>query len=156
MINPEELVVGPLLRPLSKDGLATVGAAAERRVYERGEILFREGDVAEDCFLLETGYVAIEIEIGSGKRAMIHTVSPGDFFGWSALVPPKHMTASARAVEPSTVIAIPGNVLDEVFEKEPAAGLDVMRGVSRVITLRLKDTSLQLVNVMDWVVPDRA
>lgn len=156
MIDVEELTIGPLLRPLSKEGLSGVGAAAARRVYERGEILFREGDIAEDCYLLETGHVAIEIEIGTSKRAMIHTVSPGDFFGWSALVPPRHMTASARAVEPSTVIAIPGTVLDRIFEKEPAAGLDVMRGVARVITLRLKDTSLQLVNMMEWAGPERA
>ncbi len=156
MIDVALLTLGPLLRPLSEEGLAIVGAAATRRVYERGEVLFREGDVAEECYLLETGHVAIEIEIGSSKRAMIHTVSPGDFFGWSALVPPRHMTASARAVESSAVIAIPGKILDQVFEKEPAAGLDVMRGVSRVITLRLKDTSLQLVNMMEWVGPERA
>lgn len=150
MIDTEALTLGSLLRPLSMEALARIAAASERRMHEQGEVIFREGDIAAEFFMLEHGHVALEMEVGGSRRAMVHTISPGDFFGWSALVPPQRMTASARAVEPSTVIAIPDEVFEEVFRTEPAAGLQVMREVSRIISLRLKDTSLQLINLMEW------
>lgn len=153
-VDVKVLAEGSLLRPLSKEALARLAERARRLTVEAGEPVFREGEEATDIYVLERGHVAIEIDVGPNLgRTVVNTVGAGECFGWSALVPPCRMTASARAVETSTVIAVPGAALEEAFARDPSAGLAVMRELVRMVSLRLKDTRFQLVNLLHWPSP---
>lgn len=150
MIDRTDLQDAKLLAPLSEESLERLAAVSEKRVFQENALIFREKEEAEYMYFLKEGHVAIEIEIGSNQRALVLTISAGECCGWSALVPPGRMTASAVAVERSTVILVPGGAILECFEREPKAGLQVMAELARMIALRLKDTRLQLLNLMHW------
>jgi CRP-like cAMP-binding protein len=140
-----------LFRPLGRPALERLAAASDRRIVEAGDAVFTEGAKAEKVYLLETGHVAIEIEIGSGYgRTIVHTASAGECFGWSAIIPPFRFTASARAVEHSAVVEVPGAAIEAAFADGPAGGVEVLREFARMISLRLKDTRFQLVNMLHW------
>lgn len=154
-VDPKVLKQGGLLRPFSPAALERIAARCEERKYERHEAVFDEGAPAEHLFLLVSGLVAIEIDLGRGRRALVQSVEAGENFGWSALSTAKRKTATARVVEPSTVIAIPGAAIEAEIEADAKAGVEVFRNLLRLVDTRLRDTRLQLLNLLDWPVEKR-
>ena len=102
--------------------------------YEKGDILFRQGDPARDFWLLEEGEVRLTI----GEKGHVYfTMSPGDAFGWSSLAGRDVYTATAECKLPCNLIKIETDKLDKIFEKYPASGLLFFKRVAKLIGERL-------------------
>jgi CRP-like cAMP-binding protein len=142
--------LGALFEAFSDEAIARLASQSEVLRFEANAMIFDEGLEARKLYILHSGRVAIEIRIDGENRFFVHTAAPREVFGWSALVPPFSLTASARAVEPSTIIAISASALEDEITREPNAGLELMKGVIRLVSTRLKDTRLQLVNILHW------
>jgi hypothetical protein len=71
-------------------------------------------------------------------------VGKGEIFGWSALVPPHRLTASARCQGKADVITINGKELLELLEKGGRSGYVVMKNLSALISSRLALTTIAL------------
>ena len=56
------------------------GTDLETRRVSRGELLIREGDVAEEVFLIKKGVVAVEVRV-DGKTVVVATRGEGEFVG---------------------------------------------------------------------------
>jgi CRP-like cAMP-binding protein len=56
------------------------GTDLETRRVLRGELLIREGDVAEEVFLIKKGRVAVEVRV-DGKTVVVATRGEGEFVG---------------------------------------------------------------------------
>ena len=70
-------------------------------------------------YIILEGRVAVLIDIGGGRKTNVDTITKGETLGWSAMVPPHTMTAAAKAVERTRVVAIPAGgdariLLDEL------------------------------------------
>ena len=76
--------------------------------------------------------------------ATVYTVGKGEIFGWSALVPPHRLTASARCQGKADVIMINGKELMEFLEKDRRIGYVVMKNLSALISSRLASTTIAL------------
>jgi CRP/FNR family cyclic AMP-dependent transcriptional regulator len=70
----------------------------------------------------------------------IEEVQPGRIFGWSSLVKQRRFTASARALEPATVVTIDADELNSLFDLNPHVGFVVMKQLAEVIASRLRRT----------------
>ena len=125
---------------------------------QAGTVIFREGEHASDLYVLGEGRVALELDIvvAPGRPPVPTTVDligPGDCFGWSALVEPNRYTASARCINPSRGVAIPGDALLQVMTRTPALGHEVMRRLAQVVSNRLDLTrtslSTQIARLLD-------
>ena len=57
----------------------------------------------------------------------ILTVGPGEVFGWSSLFLERPKTASARAVEPTTALALDANRLRALCDLDPGLGYVLTR-----------------------------
>ena len=102
--------------------------------YEKGDILFRQGDPARDFWLLEEGEVRLTI----GEKGHVYFImSPGDAFGWSSLAGRDVYTATAECKLPCNLIKIETEKLDKIFEKYPASGLLFFKRVAKLIGERL-------------------
>jgi len=73
---------------------------------------------------------------------VIHTLCKGETFGWAALASRHIKTATARCIEPTTVIAIYGKNLTDLLEKNNHVGYVVMRNLADIINTRLAYTSV--------------
>lgn len=122
-------------------------SAAEQFQYKAGQDVFHEGDPSLFLFVVKTGHVAIELHVPSKGRRTIFTASPGDVFGWSALVEPRIETASARAVEDTTVFAMKGGELMDLCREDPELGFELYRALAEIIMARLIASRLQLLDV---------
>ena len=124
--------------------------------YQKGMMIFKEGDEAAGLYILTDGRVALEMEVRPvPDRPAIPTalevITKGECLGWSALVEPYLYTLSARCLTNCTVLAIKGDMLRKAMADDPAMGHEVMRRLAQIISLRLTHTRLRLTSGLGLV-----
>jgi len=147
MISTEILKSFRLFSELDEAQRIQIAKLCRERTYEGGSVIFTIGGSAKDIYLLKSGKVDIQIEFKIYEKEVkttIYTVGKGDIFGWSALVPPHRLTASARCQGKSDVITISGKELMGLLEGERDIGYVVMRNLSGLISSRLASTTIAL------------
>jgi len=147
MVSAEILKSFSLFSGLSEAELTGIAKLCRERTYESGSVIFTIGGSATDVYLLKTGKVDIQVEFKIYDYEMmttIYTVGKGEIFGWSALVPPHRLTASARCEGNADVIMINSKELMEILEKDKRIGYVVMKNLSGLISARLASTTIAL------------
>jgi CRP/FNR family transcriptional regulator, cyclic AMP receptor protein len=139
----------PFLRGLSEAHLETLAACAMRVRFNPGDFIFRKGDPANRFYLLITGKVVIEAELGE-TRATVQTISGGDVLGWSWLFPPYYFEFQARALETTEMMFFYGTRLRDLCDETPELGYQVLTRVAKVVIDRLVSTEKQLVARRCW------
>jgi hypothetical protein len=93
------------------------GAELERRNYEQGQALVREGDEGRELFLLLDGIVDVEV---NGEE--VAEIGPGALLGERALLEGGKRTATLWATTPVRVVVVPPEAVKESALQELAAG----------------------------------
>ncbi len=125
-----------------------VGCASNVR-FDAGQTIFREGEEANQFFLIRHGKVALDIYAAERGSITIETLDEGDVLGWSWLVPPYHWQFDARAVELTRAIALDGKCLREKSEQDHDLAYELLKRFVHLIEQRLQATRLQLLNVYE-------
>jgi CRP-like cAMP-binding protein len=81
-------------------------AAARRRTFRRGEIIFHEGDPADTVHLLTEGRVAVRVTTPLGDVAILTVLGPGQVFGELALLADTARTATIVALQRCETLAL--------------------------------------------------
>ena len=123
----------PFLAGMNREQLALLSNCATSVHFEKGQIVFREGEKANRFYLIETGKVVLESSEGVGNSVMIPTIGPGDLLGWSWMFPPYTWQFTARAVEPTAAIFLYGTILREYCEKDYSLGYELLKRMSVVM-----------------------
>jgi CRP/FNR family transcriptional regulator, cyclic AMP receptor protein len=111
-----------------------VRTGTERRLV-RGDLLFREGDAADALYVVLRGRVAIAIANPIDNReTVVALMEPGDLLGEMAMLDDGPRSAMARALESSTVLAIPFAPVLAAFERDPR----MLWSVTRLLAHRLR------------------
>src|SRR5664279_3731266 len=110
----------PLFAGMNGGQLALLANCAMTVQFKKGEVIFREGDVADRLYLIETGKVSLESISGM----------PDPRLGWSWLFPPQTRTYTTHAVEPVTAIFFYGKVLRECCENDHSLGYELLKRMS--------------------------
>jgi CRP-like cAMP-binding protein len=113
--------------------------------YGEGSFLFKEGDPANDFYVLEEG--SIRLAIGEEGHITYTSNAPGDSFGWSSLVDRDVYTTSAQCVQPAKVIKIEKGKLQKIFDKHRFSGLMFYKRLARIIGDRLINNYNSLLSV---------
>ncbi|CAB4564731.1 MAG: Crp/Fnr family transcriptional regulator [Actinomycetes bacterium] len=135
MAHEELLASTEFFADASPEVIATIAAAGTDRHLVRGDVLFREGDAADALYVVTKGRLAIAISNPIDHRETVMSLmEPGDLFGEMAMLDDGPRSAMARALEPSTVIAIPYGAVLGVFRDQP----HLLWGVTRLLAKRLR------------------
>jgi CRP-like cAMP-binding protein len=108
-----------LFEQLSHEEVDGLAEACEERELQRGDVLFAEGDEADRLFVVEKGRIAISNKSIDGRESMISLMERGDLFGEMPLFDGLTRSAEARALEQSSVLAIPYEPLRAMYETRP-------------------------------------
>jgi len=123
-----------------------VGCASNVR-FNSGQFIFREGEEANQFYILRHGKVALEIFTPDRGSIIIQTISEGDVLGWAWLFPPYRWHFDARAIDLTRAIALDGKCLRAKCEEDPNLGYELVKRVANIIMQRLQATRLQLLDV---------
>jgi CRP/FNR family transcriptional regulator, polysaccharide utilization system transcription regulator len=86
--------------------------------YERGQVLFYEGNPALAVYCICSGVVKLYKTGKQGKRLLIRLLGPGELVGYRAIVADEPYAATAEAVETTTVCTITGDTLRELLQTD--------------------------------------
>jgi CRP-like cAMP-binding protein len=136
----------PFFRDLPPDDLRLIAGCAKNVRFDAGQMIFREGEDADQFYLIRQGKVALEVSTPNGA-APIQTIGAGDVLGWSWLIPPYKWRFDARAVEPVLAFALDGKCLRGKSDDDPRLGYELLKRIAAVIAERLHATRLQMLDV---------
>ena len=102
--------------------------------YEKGAVIFNEGDSATTLYILYNGEVNLKI---GGEKTVYRLTATSDMFGWSSLVENAQYTATAIAETDIQVVKIDTRVMNRLFNANPLFGLTVYRRLSATFNKRL-------------------
>ena len=102
------------------------GAGAPVRDYKAGDVIFREGEPAQELFVIQSG----QVEIRTGNRQLA-TLSAYDIFGEMALIDPAPRSATAVAVTDVKIVPVGEKQFLFLVSRTPHFALNVMRVLAR-------------------------
>jgi CRP-like cAMP-binding protein len=132
----------PTLSLLGREALRILAIGAESRYVHDGDVLFREGEVADAGYVVQEGTITLASANARIGVAPI-TVGPGGLIGELALLTETVRPATATANEPSSVIRIPRKLFLKMLEGYP----DAARRLREAVALRATEAMHEIANV---------
>ena len=131
------LDVSPWMQGFSEHARQHLAALGRVVQAPAGAHLMSAGEETRELDLLTAGQVAlVEFVHGRGPATML-TVQPGEFFGWSALLPPYRATCSARALGPVSMVIFDAGELRAAMAEDHELAEDVYRIAFESVAHRL-------------------
>ena len=124
---------------LSEAELALVKNMLGRRVYAKGEIVFREGDPGQQLFVIAKGEASVRIRPPGGTRDIrLVTFSAGTVFGEVALLDTEVRSASVQADEELVCYVLEHDVFQQLAGSHPDIVVTLLRNLGRELSNRLR------------------
>lgn len=98
--------------------------------HPMGDIIFSEGEIGTEMYILQSGTVELLKEIG-GETRVLATLEKGDFFGEMSVLEDLPRTASARAKTDVELVRINGATFDAMLKSNTEIAVRMMRKLSR-------------------------
>ncbi|HHV55991.1 MAG TPA: Crp/Fnr family transcriptional regulator [Firmicutes bacterium] len=114
------------------------------RSCARGSVIFLENDPGDALYLIQSGLVRISCLAQDGRVKTLAVLSDGDFFGEMALVDDQPRSATAEALDTTTLLVLYRRDFERLLSDHPGLARAVIKGLSR----RLRATNEQLLDAV--------
>jgi len=139
----------PFLQGLDHKHLQLITGCASNVRFDAGQIIFREGEEADQFYIVRQGKVALQIYSPIRGSIIIDTLTEGEVVGWSWLIPPYQWRFDAVATELTRAIALDGKCLRNKCEADHDLGFELLKRFSSIIDSRLESTRIRLLDIYD-------
>ena len=133
---------------LAPDDLQRVASVAVPRSFEAGQVVFREGDESDTCYVVCDGHARAIRSHSDGRTITLATFGPGDVFGELAMFDDEKRSATVEAIEAVEAIAILGPDMRRVLREHPEISAKLVTTLGRRLRAaneRLASQSFQTV-----------
>lgn len=103
-----------------KTFLSGAGEGSTTLQCRKHQILVAQGDVANAVFYIVEGWVKLTVVSTQGKEAVVAILEGGDFFGETCLAGQPVCSATATALDASTIVRIDRATMSRVLQQEQA------------------------------------
>ena len=110
----------PMLRFSSNEEIARLTPKVELKTFEVGEIIFEEGEPADNLYVIHQGFVKISKQDGSKPKILSYLVE-GDCFGETGVLSGDPRSASATAMSKTETLVVPGEDFKTLVNTNPLA-----------------------------------
>jgi CRP-like cAMP-binding protein len=130
----------PAFSTLADEDLTKVAEVTVPRRFEAGEVVFREGDESNTCYVVRSGQARAVREHPDGRSITLANFGPGDIFGELAMFDNERRSATVETLEPTEVIAILGGDMRRLLSEHPDIAVKLVASLGR----RLRETNERL------------
>jgi len=148
MIQTVELALQeyPFFSGLSNAHLKLITAGAKNVHFPEHRYIFREGDPANEFYVICDGLVSVELFTPNGSTT-VQTVDKGEVLGWSWVSPPYRWHFNAKTLRPTHAFVLDGNWMRAKCEEDRDLGYEMLKRFVNLIAERLEATRLQLQDI---------
>ncbi|MFA5692635.1 MAG: Crp/Fnr family transcriptional regulator [Acholeplasmataceae bacterium] len=130
----------PIFKSLSKEEMNEVLKIASHKKHQKGDLIFNEGDMIRQLFVVSEGTVKISKYSYEGKEQVLHLLNHGDFFGELSLFKDQETTSSAEVIKDSVICTLDSLKLRNLIEHNPEISFKILLELSK----RLENTETKL------------
>jgi CRP/FNR family cyclic AMP-dependent transcriptional regulator len=109
----------PAFATLEPSDLERIADVAVPRQFEPGQVVFREGDASDTCYVVREGHARAIRTHGDGRTITLATFGPGDIFGELAMFEDERRSATIEAIEPTSVVGVLGPDMRRLMKEHP-------------------------------------
>jgi len=140
----------PLFAALTSEDLPDILRALRPHGMRAGETIFRQGDVGEAAYIVESG--AVEIRLGSAANEfVVARMGAGEVFGELALIDGAPRSATVVCVESGTLHRLDKTEFDFLRRNLRPVAYRVLRVLAMTVSERVRDTNDHIARTL---VPD--
>jgi len=141
----------PSFSGLSEAQLEEIKQIIVNRHYNKGEIIFSDGDDGNGFYIVAKGRVKVFKVSSEGKEHILHIVGPGETFGQVAVYAGRSFPASSEAITKNHLLFIPRTAFVELIANNPSLAMNMLA----VLSMRLREFTVQIENLSLKEVPAR-
>jgi CRP/FNR family transcriptional regulator len=138
----------PVFETLAPEDLEQVARVAVPRNFAPGEVVFREGDESDTCYVVRSGHARAVRAHPDGRMITLASFGPGDIFGELAMFDNERRSATVEATDRVAAVAVLGADMRRLMQEhsELSAKLVISLGRRlRAANERLASQSFQTV-----------
>ena len=130
----------PVFSTLAEDDLGRVADVAVPRRFGAAEVVFREGDESNTCYIVRSGKARAIRAHTDGRSITLANFGPGDIFGELAMFDNERRSATVETLAATEVIAILGGDMRRLMREHPEIAVKLIAALAQ----RLRDTNERL------------
>src|SRR3954447_8572010 len=132
----------PVFEELADDDLRRVAEVTVPRRFGSGEVVFREGDDSDTCYVVHAGHARAIREHPDGRQIALATFGPGEIFGELAMFDDERRSATIQTIDAMEALAILGPDMRRLMLRRPQLAVALASNLAR----RLRATNERLAN----------
>lgn len=130
----------PVFAALVPADLERIAELTVPRTFEPGQIVFREGDASDTCYVVRSGRARAVRRHPGGRTITLATFGPGDIFGELAMFEDERRSATVEAIAPTSVVAVLGPDMRRLMTEHPEISTRLVIALGR----RLRESNERL------------
>ncbi len=121
----------PVFETLGPDDLGRVGQVAVPRRFEPGQVIFREGDQSDTCYIVAEGHARALREHSDGRTIALARFGPGDIFGELAMFDDERRSATVEAMDELQAFAVMSTDMRRLMREHPDIAVKLVTSLGR-------------------------
>ena len=138
----------PVFESLAHDELGRVAEVAVPRQFGAGEVVFRENDESDTCYIVRQGHARAVRTNQDGRTITLASFGPGDIFGELAMFDSERRSATVEAVDDVEALALLGSDMRRLLNSHADLAVKLVSALGRRLRAaneRLASQSFQTV-----------
>ncbi|MBU8850271.1 MAG: cyclic nucleotide-binding domain-containing protein [Desulfobacterales bacterium] len=150
MITVQDLKQFVMLGYLSDDMLKSLIPITEMLLFDKNELIFRQGEKADRLFLLKKGKILLEQRITDTLTVSLSAIKPGFSFGWSAMLDNMLYSTDAICAESCEVYSFRESKIKTIMENDHSLGFIISQRILYVLKKRYDARTDQFVKTIKF------
>ena len=130
----------PVFETLAPEDLQHVAEVAVPRSFAAHQVIFREGDESDTCYVVRSGHARAMREHVDGRTLALAHFGPGDIFGELAMFDNESRSATVETLDAVEAIALAGSDMRRLLRQHPDIAVKLVISLGR----RLRDANERL------------
>jgi len=135
-----------LLKALDHDEIEILSDYFSVREYNKESYVFKENQARDAVFVVVEGEIELIKRTPFGEEKRLSFFRSNDFLGEGSLMDNFPHSTSARTMTDVKLLALPHTSLKKIFEEHPGMSLKIYKHLAKVITRRMNQANLHMVN----------
>jgi len=117
------------------------------RQLPAGAVVFRQGEVADGCYLIAQGRVQVSLARPGKGQQPLAVLGVGDFLGQMAVLDGGKRSATCTTLEPATVMYLGRDALDLLVRGRSSFALKFLEALTRMLVAQLRFANRRLLQL---------
>ncbi len=146
----ECLRTSSLFSGIGEEDLLLVAGLLHRKEFSSREVLFRQGDIGTQMFLVQSGHVVSMARDSDGNEREVYEFGSGRFFGEMSIIDNVPRSATCEVLEDSVLLVLDAIDFYRIVWEHATIGVRMLSSMSKIMAGWLDEASVFLHDVVRW------